>query len=237
MKLLSISLLAITLGLGAITYTIAQPQLKDNGTSVIYVASNDGKQGSKPYTTLIPKGLTQRQLELLNFAHEVAVKDGHKYPQYVQGIIMQESKAGNMNDWRVAGLSNKVGDRYFGIGQIKLVAAKAVMKAFPDMWTYLDTKTDEELQARLILDDRFNVRVTSKYALLMGVNENPTKAITAYNQGPAGAEHVNPNTWHYTVGVKQKANELKNIPKVKSVVESSDAKLLKTASLDERNQQ
>jgi hypothetical protein len=236
MKLLSISLLAITLGLGAVTYTLAKPHLQDNGTAVIYVATNDGKEGNKPYTTVLPNNLSQRQLELLNFAHDVAVQDGHKYPQYVQGIIMQESKAGNMTDWRVAGLTNKAGDRYFGIGQIKLVAAKAVMKAFPDMWKYLDTKTDEELQARLILDDHFNIRVTSKYALMMGANKNPDKAITAYNQGPAGAENVNPSTWHYTVGVKQKAKELKNIPKLKNVVESSDAKLIKTASVDERYQ-
>jgi hypothetical protein len=85
------------------------------------------------------------------------------------------------------------------------------MMKFPDMWKHLDTKTDEELQARLIVDDKFNVRVASKYALLMGINENPAKALTAYNVGPGAAQSVDSSTNHYTQAVKAHAEKVKNI--------------------------
>jgi hypothetical protein len=226
MKLLSISLLALTLGLGTVSYSLAEPYFNDNGTVVAKAVPSKEAPEDKPYKVILPKNLTPKQAELLSFAHDIAIQDGHKYPQYVQGIIMQESKAGSMNDWRVAGLSNRIGDRYFGIGQVKLVAAKAVMNVWPDMWRYLDTRTDEELQARLILDDHFNIRITSKYALMMGINRNPDKGIASYNRGEGGVKSVNPSTFHYTVSVKQKANELKNISWQGFSLELPDARLI-----------
>ena len=206
MRALSAFLFAVTVTLAYGSYKLLEPQLTAQGTSVIAIKTNDGKNGGKPYTSLVPKDLSIKQQELLSFAHDVAVKDGHKHPEYVQGIIMQESKAGKMSAWRVAGPEK---EQYFGLGQVKLVAAKAVMSKFPEMWKYLNTKTDQELQARLIVDDEFNVRVTSKYALMMGVNENPNFAITAYNQGPGGAQLVNVSTWDYTIKVKDHAAKIK----------------------------
>jgi hypothetical protein len=212
MKLLSAFLLALTLALTCASYKIMQPLLMENGTSVIQAKPEvNGTKGGVPMTVLIPKNITSAQLELLNFAYEVAVHDGHKHPEYVQAIIMQETKAGNLSEWRVSGLQNKVGDRYFGIGQVKLAAAKDVMGKYPDLWRHLNTRTEEELQARLITDDRFNIRVTSKYALMMGINENPTFGITAYNQGKTGAQQLDGSTWHYTQGVKQHATQLKTV--------------------------
>jgi len=170
--------------------------------------SSDNQNGSKPISIKLPDTLTKKQYEMLNFAYDVAKSDGYKEPKYLQGIIMQESKAGSMNSFRVAGLTNAIGNRYFGIGQIKLAAAKAVMSRFPEMWKHLDTKTDEELQARLIVDDQFNVRVASKYALIMGINENPTRALTAYNVGPGSVQTVNTSTHAYTQKVKAYSSQL-----------------------------
>jgi len=171
-------------------------------------------------------GLTQKQIDLLTFARKTAREDGHQYPQYVLGIIMQESKAGDMTEYRVAGLRNKASDRYFGVSQIKLAAAKDVMKRYPKLWEYLDTKTDEELQARLILDDRFNIRVASKYALLMGMNEHPNRAVLAYNQGIGGAQrYSDPGSHSYVHGVKAWAKKVKNILLRRNELESiSDGK-------------
>jgi hypothetical protein len=202
MKLISSLTLALSVAAGAGTWQIVKPLIAQNGSSVIYAASDDGKAGGKPLT---------KQYDLLNFAYAVAKEDGLKYPQYLQGIIMQESKAGDYKGYEVSGLSNKDGDHYFGIAQLKLAAAKDVVGKYPEMWKYLKTRTDEELQARLILDDQFNIRVASKYALMMGINQDPSSAITKYNQGPTGAAHVDPNTHPYTVEVKQHASKLNKL--------------------------
>lgn len=211
MKLISNFCAGMTLLLVLGSWTYIQPILMNNGTAVIYAMTKDGKNGSKPYTMLLPESLTTKQFNLLNFAYSVAKDDNHKNPQYLQGIIMQESGAGEVKDYRVAGLSNKPGDRYFGIGQVKLAAAKAVMTRYPEMWKFLDTKTDEELQARLILDDEFNIRVASKYAIIVGVNENATRGIGAYNRGPAGINDVDADELQYTKKVKSLGQRVKNI--------------------------
>lgn len=154
-------------------------------------------------------GLTQNQVELLSFAREVAIEDGHQKPKYFLGILMQESKLGGIKDHRVSGLENRPGNRYFGIAQLKLKAALAVMRRWPEMWGFLDTKTEEELQARLILDDKFNIRVASKYALLMGINERPNLAIAAYNQGLGGVQKISdPKAFPYTVKVRYYADRV-----------------------------
>lgn len=229
MKLINAFYLSLTLLVGTASWKVLEPILAQNGTAVISSMSSDNKNGSKPISIKLPDNLTKKQFEMLNFAYDVAKSDGFKEPKYLQGIIMQESKAGSMNSFRVAGLTNSIGNRYFGIGQIKLQAAKAVMSRFPDMWKHLDTKTDEELQARLIVDDKFNVRVASKYALIMGINENPSKALTAYNVGPGGAQTVDASTHPYTQAVKAHAEKVKNIKS--SVAGLQSDKSIQIASL------
>ena len=221
MKLINALYLSIALLVAGISWKFLEPILAKNGTAVIS-ASADNKNGGNPITVKLPPDLTKKQYEMLNFAYEVAKADGFKEPKYLQGIIMQESKAGSMNSFRVAGLSNAVGNRYFGIGQIKLQAAKAVMQRFPEMWKFLDTRTDEELQARLIVDDHFNVRVASKYAIIMGINENPAQAITRYNLGPGGAQGVEASSHDYTIKVKQHAEKVKSVRATSAGLQSSD---------------
>lgn len=211
MKLFIAIFLGATAALSLTAYRFIEPVTAQNGTSVIYQASTDGKQGGKPLTIVIPNNLSAKQFALINYAYQVAKDDGHKNPQLLEGLIMQESNAGNYSGYRVAGLSNKTGDRYFGVAQIKLAAAKEVMRRYPEMWQGLDTKTDEELQAHLILDDHFNIRIASKYVLLMGINKNPDFGITAYNKGLGGAKLVNPATHPYTVSVKAYANKFKSL--------------------------
>jgi hypothetical protein len=221
MKLISTTCAALSILIGVVAWKYTEPFISQNGTSVIYAMAADGKHGGKPFTTLISEELSIKQHELLNFAFEVAKSDGMKFPQYLQGILMKESRGCDAKSFRVAGLSNRVGDRYFGCGQIKLGTAKTVMNRYPEMWKYLESQTDEELQARLILDDKFNIRVTSKYAIMMGINEDPTKAITAYNLGPGGAKSVDPNTHGYTQSVKQMSNSLKNVQGKTTGIQSS----------------
>lgn len=139
----------------------------------------------------IPDPFTNRQQALLNVAYETADRDGIKPPQLLQGILLQESRAGDLPSYKVAG---PVGNRYYGVGQIKLGAAKDVLRHYPEMWlSYgFQTRTDDEVMARLIEDDRFNIAVASKYLLLLRKSgfRSPKALAVAYNKGPGGAAGV-----------------------------------------------
>lgn len=215
MKLITSIIAVFAVAIAATSWKYAEPFI-GVGTTVL-TAVLPGKTGR--LSVELPDKMSPKQFKLLNFAFEVAKEDGYKNPRYLQGILMQESLACDHKDYRVAGLSNKEGDRYFGCGQIKLAAAKDVMKKWPEMWDHLDSRTEEELQARLILDDQFNIRVASKYALLMGINHDPARAITRYNLGEGGAQGIDPKEHRYTTGVK------KHVEKIKSNVPPSSRKL------------
>jgi hypothetical protein len=174
--------------------------------------------------------LSSAQYELLSHAYKVAVQDGHKSPQIVQAILMQESKAGGIKNWRVSGMTNKPGDRYAGLCQIKLAAAKDVMKAYPDLWDRLDTRTNEELFARLVLDDNFNIEICSKYLLLMGVNTSPLRGIAAFNQGLGGVTKIhNVAEFGYTKGVVAYMKKLAGFFTGATVEPKVEAELVKPA--------
>lgn len=153
---------------------------------------------------------TPPQQSLLDFAFDVARADGFKKPQWLPGIIWQESKAGTGLNWRVTGDKEK--DPNLGVAQITFRTAKAAVMKYPTLWTYLNTKTDDELKARLIVDDKFNVRVASKVILMAGINKDEYRAITIYNQGIGGAQAIeNPAEFGYTRAVAQHAERFKNV--------------------------
>ena len=148
--------LSIILGLtAAAAYSI--PYFSSKGTAVVNTISSDKDGNAKPITVVVSNNLSIEQQQLLGFAYDVAKADGMLNPSFLQGILLQESNACYGKNWRVAGLENRVGNRYFGCGQIKLVAARGVLKEFPEMRQYLNTDTDEEIQARLILDDKLTL--------------------------------------------------------------------------------
>jgi len=209
MKQLNIYCIIFSIIVGIITLSFSMT-LNTKGTAVIYSMTNNGKKGNKPLTVVIPDNLNSKQQKLLSFAYDVAKQDGYKHPAYLQGILMQETRACSVKNYRVAGLTNKVGDHYFGAMQIKLAAAKSVLRTYPDMWKHMDSRTDEEIQAKLILDDEFNIRIGSKYLMMMGINKDPSRAITAYNRGPGGVDYVNVATFEYTNNVKKYSAKMKN---------------------------
>lgn len=222
MKKINLICITLSIALGLTALMLSTP-LFSKGTAVIYSVPTHGIKGNNPYAA-VPKNFTPRQQHLLTFAYEIAKADGFKQPAYLQGILMQESRGCKLStNFRVAGLTNKPNDRYFGCGQIKLAAAKAVLKQYPEMWKYIQSGTDEEIQARLILDDEFNIRISSKYLLMMGINKNPNRAITAYNVGPGGVNSVDDTeNFAYTKGVKSFSEKLhkENIQAKARVVQS-----------------
>jgi len=182
-------------------------------TAVISIPLSDGVRGGGA-SMEVPRDLSSRQVKLLAMAYEIAKRDGHKHPQLLQGIILQETKAGGMQSYRVAGqeFGLEANRRYYGVAQLKLAAARDVLKRHPELWDEFDfqTRTDEEVIAALIKDDHFNLSVASKYLLVLrghGYNTLAQLAL-AYNQGPTGARRHDPATHSYSVKVMRHIQEL-----------------------------
>lgn len=173
--------------------------------------------GEKPNGTVgnqvvvkLPENLTLDQSRMLALAYEFAKSDGHQSPELVQGVLLQETRAGGMDSFRVA---NPGPEAYFGPMQIKLATAKDVLKRHPALYTKykFHTRTDDEIRAHLILNDRFNLEVGSKY-LLMLQNEfgfRGRQLMNAYNRGPGGVHAVD-DSFHYAVGAERKLAKFKS---------------------------
>jgi hypothetical protein len=185
---------ATLLGFQAGQLTAVKPQL---------VLSIPAESGDPKDAFLEPlPDLTPPQERLLNIAYQTAEKDGLAYPQLLQGILLQETRAGQMSSYKVAG---PAGHHYYGVCQIKLDAAKDVLARYPELWTAygFHTHADEEVVGKLIENDHFNIAVASKYLLILrqsGYN-SPRSLAVAYNRGPGGAIGVNTSTDPYSRGV------------------------------------
>lgn len=158
---------------------------------------------------VVPNDLNSTQHQILNTAYAQAKADGHRHPELVQGILLQETHAGGLKSYKVAG--NR-GDEYFGLGQLKLGAARDVMATWPALWAKYNfhTKTDDELKANLILNQTFNIEMTSKYLKLLAVRYKleGRELVNAYNRGPGGVKDVG-SDFHYAVGVEEKLRQRK----------------------------
>jgi hypothetical protein len=166
------------------------------GTAVIAEKAKDGHVGGGA-AVLLPSNMTTGQGQLLNKAYEIAKADGHRNPELLQAILLQETLAGGLKSYRVA---NPGPDAYFGVGQIKLSAAKDVLSKWPNLFSRfsLHTKTDDEIKANLILNDGFNMAVASKYLLILEkqYGYQGRELVNAYNRGPGGVKGVG-NDFHY----------------------------------------
>ena len=123
-------------------YEVTQRMPSENPNSVLAEKSSVVMGGQA--AVLIPNNLTRSQHQVLNIAYSIAKADGHKNPELVQGILLQESKAGGMSSYKVAG--NK-GDEYFGLMGIKKGAALDVLKRHPELYKKykFQTRSDDEL--------------------------------------------------------------------------------------------
>lgn len=179
------------------------------GTSVIAEKSKDGTAGGQA-AILLPKDLTTTQGRLLSQAYEIAKADGHKNPELVQAILLQETMAGGSKSFRVA---NPGPDAYFGLMQIKLTSAKDVLRKWPKLFDKygLQGRTDAEIQANLILNDKFNMEVGSKYLIMLNkeYGYSGRELMNAYNRGPSGVKAVD-DSFHYGRGAEAKLASFKS---------------------------
>lgn len=191
---------------GSVTYY--HSSFSPIGTSVI--APKAGKKvGGSDAAILLPQSLTTDQMRVLNYAYKTSKADGHKNPELLQAILLQETRAGDMKSYKVAGqeFGLKSNERYYGLGQIKLSAARDVLKEFPEIAVKheLQTSTDEEIIANLIMNDEFNIEVASKYlTILSRYSKDSSFIIAAYNKGAGGARQLGNeiNNFHYVKKVK-----------------------------------
>lgn len=164
---------------------------------------------------VVPQNLSNAQYQILNAAYSAGKSDGHKNPELVQLIVLQETRAGGMKSYKVAG--NK-GDEYYGVSQIKLGAAKDVMQRHPELWAkyQFHTKTDDELKANLILNQAFNIEIASKYLKLLQDVYGYTgrELVNAYNRGPGGVKTVDSSTFHYAKDAELKLLAVKRHQKI-----------------------
>jgi hypothetical protein len=174
------------------------------GTSVIGEKPELGRTGSNQIAEVLPTNMTNDQYRLLNMAYAVGKENELKNPEIMQAILLQETKAGGMSKYKVA---NPGPDAYFGPMQIKLVAARAVLSRWPSMYDKFGfhTRTDDEVKANLILNERFNLDIAAKYLVILKKEYgfSGRELMNAYNRGPAGVKHVD-DDFHYAIGAEKK---------------------------------
>jgi hypothetical protein len=131
--------------------------------------------------------MTTKQHQLLALAYTVAKENNMKEPELLQAVLLQESNAGGLKSYKVA---NPGKDAYFGPMQIKLAAARDVLGRWPGMYDTFGfhTKTDDEVKANLILNEKFNLDVAAKYLTILRTQYGLSghALLIAYNRGPGG---------------------------------------------------
>lgn len=167
------------------------------------IAEKPGKTMGGVASVLLPKTLSNKQALLLQQAYAAAKAEGVN-PETMQVILLQETRAGAMASYKVA---NAGPNAYYGPMQIKLAATRDVLQRSPGLYKKYDfhTKSDDEVKANLILNEKFNIEVAAKYVKILqkeyGLSGN--KLTNAYNRGPGGVQSVG-DDFHYALDGQQK---------------------------------
>lgn len=187
------------------------------GTAVI-APKAEKAIGGGDNAIILPDNLSTKQYKLLNLAYETAKADGHKNPEILQGILLQESDAGASKSYKVAGQEYglKTNERYYGPYQMKLATAKDVLKEYPQLRKKYDIQTDadEEIIANLIMNEHFATEMASKDLKIKArAGKGESYLIAAYNKGAQGAkdlaEVLDLNNLPYVKGVRANMAKLR----------------------------
>lgn len=204
-----VAALGVVLALVSTAVATSVALLPDPVSNVVLAEKSSVIKGGQA-AIVVPNDLSNSQHQVLNKAYEIAKADGHKHPELVQSVLLQESNAGGARNYKVAG--NR-GDEYFGLGQLKLAAARDVMNTWPELWVKykFQTRTDDELKANLILNQTFNIEVTSKYLkfLQRTYGYSGRELMNAYNRGPAGVKMVDAQQYYYAISAEKRLVEYK----------------------------
>ena len=141
--------------------------------------------------------LSQKQMSNVKAAKQIAESDGHSTPSILPAIILKESNAGE----------RKQNGPNLGIAQITLQTALAVLSVHPELGNF---SSNVVLKHKLLNDDIFNMKVASKYLMLVKRN-SIAGTITAYNLGPSGAKRVNPLSHPYTISIMKTSRQIQHL--------------------------
>ena len=165
------------------------------------------KKEQKPFwNTLSRSYLTAEQMDLLMKAYKVGFKhNGHKHAEVVQSVLLQETIAGKLG--RIGHMSAPVGLRSYGIMQVKVTAAKDMLRKHKSLGHF---GSDEEIIAKLISDDEFNLRIASLFLQHLDQYTKTTEQMLVdYNIGLTGSRRVaRANNFKYVV---KAYNRLENV--------------------------
>ncbi len=145
--------------------------------------------------------LTEEQTRLLMLAFDIGYKHGGiQQAKLVQATMMQETIAGLMG--RIGHLSAPVGKRSYGVMQVKVSAASDVLRLHHELGEF---KSEEELIAKLITDDEFNINIASLFMMhLRKFTDTDAQALMAYNIGLSGAKRQKDHSsFAYVQGVRR----------------------------------
>ncbi len=143
-----------------------------------------------------PPRLSDHQIRLLAYAWHVG--EQYNLSLAMAGILMQESLAGILSP--VGDRDFALGARAYGVMQVRLPAAQDAIRHCPELGQYT---VGEEIIARLITDDYWNIEVAGCYLNKLqtrGINEW-RQVLTAYNRGLQGSRRVDPNYTSYALAV------------------------------------
>ena len=162
----------------------AQEAQTDRGV----IVRNEEEDAALFWNSLTKSWLTDEQIGLLKMAYEIGMADGgREHAELVQAVMLQETIAGHLG--RIGHMTAPVGKRSYGIMQVKVSAARDVLKKFPDEFDRF--RADEELIARLLMDDEFNIRVGSKFLMHLRPHTQSTEQLlVAYNIGLRASRKV-----------------------------------------------
>lgn len=134
---------------------------------------------------------TPDQQRLMSMAY--ALGEPHGLGQTMVAIAYQETNAGVTGP--VGDKRHPVGQRSYGVMQIKLETAKYAFRLCP----YLDRDHDseEEIIADLIDDKKWNMEISLCYLRQLEKGRTWRETVLAYNQGANGASAQDPNSHEY----------------------------------------
>lgn len=154
------------------------------------------------WNSLTKTWLTEEQISLLTLAYDVGMEDGgEEHARILQGVLLQETIAGLLG--RIGHMTAPVGKRSYGVMQVKVTAARDVLKKHQA--EFARYRSDEALIVDLMSNDEVNMRMASKFLLMLKERSDSIEhALVAYNVGYRAAKSVpDYDEFKYVVKVKR----------------------------------
>lgn len=175
-------------------------------THLLSVPQADALDGRLFWNPLTKDWLSDEQVRLLQTAYDIGRTDGgHEHAELLQAVLLQETIAGQLG--RIGHMTAPVGKRSYGVMQVKVSAARDVLRDHPDFGGF---RSDEELIVELMSDDVFNMRIASKFLLhLKDRTETEDAALVAYNIGLRASRKIaSPDKFKYVVRTRRNLTEV-----------------------------